>query len=392
MISVDEALEQLARHRLELPSESIALEGALGRKLAKSVEARVTLPPYAVSSMDGYAVRSVDLTDGLTDFAVIGEAPAGAPFGGAVGQGQAVRIFTGSHVPEGADHIIIQEDADRDGDSIQLTSLQNAPRHIRKAGIDFAAGDVLLEAGTTLGSAAIATIAAADHAHVDVVRELKIAILANGNELRLPGSDPKGGDVIASNYFGLAALIRGWGGVPVDCGIAEDSIDAICERIEAASDADIIVPVGGASVGDHDHMFAAFTKLGLEPVFRKIAVKPGKPTWFGKLGKQLVLGLPGNPASAYVCAHLFLRELVQGQGRLASGSAVLSADLGANGSRETFLRARFTDHPNGLSQVEVLERQDSSLITPFLEANCLVRRAPAAPALAAGAAVTYLEL
>lgn len=395
MISVDDALALLAKHQLQLPSETVDLDAVLGRILARDVAAKVTLPPYASSAMDGYAVRFSDISGGADSFRVIGEAPAGHPFDGAVGAGEAVRIFTGSRVPEGADHIVIQENVARSGETITLTEAgegARGPRHIRAGATDFSAGDILLPAGLNLGPGEIAAAAAGDHASVEVQRQPKVAIIANGDELRPPGSNPASGDIVASNYFGLGALVRRWGGQPVNTGIAADSIDAICDRIEAASDADILVPVGGASVGDHDHMAAAFERLGAETLFRKIAVKPGKPTWLGRLGQKYILGLPGNPASAYVCAQIFLRVLMLGQGSLDWRTAKLAHDIPAEGGRETFVRARSFVDGDGAYRVQMLDRQDSSLITPFLTADCLMRRAANAPPMKAGEAVSVMML
>jgi len=395
MISVDDALTLLDAHRISPGSERVALDEALGRTLAKEITARVTLPPYAASAMDGYAVRFGDVGGVGDEFTVIGEAPAGHVFDGNVGRGEAVRIFTGGRVPDGADHIIIQENADRSGNSIRLTEAEEArrgPRHIRKAAVDFAQGDTLLSAGSVLGPGEVATAAAGDHADVEVMKEPRVAILANGDELRMPGSSPETGDIVASNYFGLGALVARWGGVPVNIGIAKDSVDAICERIVAAGDADVIVPVGGASVGDHDHMFAAFEKMGAKPLFRKIAVKPGKPTWLGKMGRQYVLGLPGNPSSAYVCAQIFLRTLLLGRHGLQWQTVRLAQDVPACGGRETFLRGCTQAMADSVTGLEILERQDSSLITPFLKADCLLRRPAHGLPIAAGQNVSVLKL
>ena len=373
-ISVTEAIALLGEHRPQRPVEWVPLDSALGRTLAGDVAARVTLPPRDSSAMDGYAVRLADVAKAGARLRIIGEAPAGTPFSGSVRPGQAVRLFTGSAMPDGADHVLIQEHAMRDGDHLTTTEAEPRARHIRRAGIDFRTGDILLPAGKVLGPADIAVAAAADHAVLPVHKRLRVAILANGDELRPPGGDPATGSVVSSNSAGLAALIRSWGGEAIDLGIASDSVKSIQAHIGQAQAADIILPVGGASVGDHDHMFDAFEGLGLKPVFRKIAVKPGKPTWFGRLGDQSVLGLPGNPASALVCAHLFLRPLLTGQAQLDLVSAQITHPLAANGPRETFLRGTCTVIGGVGRRVEVLPDQDSSLVTAFLQANCLVRR------------------
>tara|TARA_R110001606_G_scaffold381211_1_gene542262 strand:- start:55904 stop:57091 length:1188 start_codon:yes stop_codon:yes gene_type:complete len=379
--SVDEAIALLAEHRIVRPVEMVPLEEALGRILASDVTARVTLPPRDASAMDGYAVRVADVAQAGSVLRVIGEAPAGTPFSGAVQAGEAVRVFTGSAIPRGADHVLIQEHTLREGDRLSTTEAETEARHIRRAGIDFHAGDRLLHAGQTIAPSQIAVAAAADHSALRVYKRLRVAILANGNELRPPGSDPLSGDVVSSNPAGLAALIRTWGGDAIDLRIATDSVESIQKLIGHASEADVILPVGGASVGDHDHMFRAFEELGLTPVFRKIAVKPGKPTWFGRLGDQRVLGLPGNPASALVCAYLFLKPMLTGQPQLDLLSARISHPLEANGPREAFLRG-VSSIIDGIGRsIEVLPNQDSSLVTPFLQANCLVRRKANAVAL-----------
>ncbi|MEH6696591.1 MAG: gephyrin-like molybdotransferase Glp [Hyphomonas sp.] len=390
LISVDEAIAHLVAYRPAPVTETVPLADALGRTLAVDVAARVTLPPHDASAMDGYAVRIADIANAGTILQVIGEAPAGTPFKGSVGAGEAVRIFTGSAIPEGADHVLIQEHATRNGDRLTATEAETAPRHIRRAGIDFKSGETLLHAGQKLGPAEIAVAAAADHATLSVHKRLRLAILANGDELRPPGSDPAKGDVVSSNSLGLAALIHSWGGEVHDLGIATDSVESIQALIRQAHAADIILPVGGASVGDHDHMVQAFKSLGLTRIFQKIAVKPGKPTWFGLLGNQRVLGMPGNPASAIVCAHLFLKPLIATSLQLDLVNAHITHALAANGPRESFLRcvASVTD---GIGYtVEVLPNQDSSLIKPFLQANCLVRRECNATALHSGDLVQVL--
>lgn len=392
LASVDEALAMLAQHRIAPPVEMVPLGDALGRTLAVDITARVTLPPLDASAMDGYAVRIQDVAQAGSVLRVIGEAPAGRPFAGTVESGEAVRIFTGSAIPEGADHVLIQEHVQRDGDSLTTTEAEPKARHIRHAGIDFRTGTRLLPAGKVLGPAEIAVAAAADHATLPVHKRLCVAILANGDELRAPGSAPETGDVVSSNPAGLAALMRWWGGEVIDLGIASDSIESIRELIGRAGEADIILPVGGASVGDHDYMFAAFAGLGLEPVFRKIAVKPGKPTWFGRLDNQRVLGLPGNPASALVCAHLFLKPLLTGQPKLDLLAARIAHPLDANGPRETFLRGIYKIKDGIGRSVEILPNQDSSLVTPFLTANCLVRRKADASALDAGDRIQVVPL
>ena len=376
MISVQDAISALTQHRAAGADVLTPLSKALGGRLARDVLAKVTLPPRDASAMDGYAVRFSDVGKAGAQLTVIGEAPAGSPFGGAVGQGEAVRIFTGGAVPEGADHIVIQENASREGDILTTTTTNETRRHIRKAGIDFTKGETLITAGTQLSPAHIALAAAANHDTLPIYKRPLIALIANGDELKEPGSPVQEGDVISSNAAGLGALIQSWGGEVMDMGIAKDSVAAITALIEAASAADIIVPIGGASVGDYDYMRTAFKEAGLELVFEKIAVRPGKPTWFGKLGEQRVLGLPGNPASATVCAHLFLKILMNRADNIVTTKAKLTQALSANGPRETFARGRTEVSDDGIAKVTPFPRQDSSLMTPFAKANVLLRLPP----------------
>ena len=376
MISVQDAISALTQHRAAGADVLTPLSKALGGRLARDVLAKVTLPPRDASAMDGYAVRFSDVGKAGAQLTVIGEAPAGSPFGGAVGQGEAVRIFTGGAVPEGADHIVIQENASREGDILTTTTTNETRRHIRKAGIDFTKGETLIAAGTQLSPAHIALAAAANHDTLPIYKRPLIALIANGDELKEPGSPVQEGDVISSNAAGLGALIQSWGGEVMDMGIAKDSVAAITALIEAASAADIIVPIGGASVGDYDYMRTAFKEAGLELVFEKIAVRPGKPTWFGKLGEQRVLGLPGNPASATVCAHLFLKILMNRADNIVTTKAKLTQALSANGPRETFARGRTEVSDDGIAKVTPFPRQDSSLMTPFAKANVLLRLPP----------------
>jgi len=376
MISVQDAIQNIISNRTPRPSVMTPLDKALGGVLANDVIAKVTLPPRDASAMDGYAVRLADVRRSGAILKVIGEAPAGAPFQSPIGQGQAVRIFTGGAVPKGADHIVIQENAERKGDTLTTTTENEIARHIRKAGIDFSKGDVLISAGTQLTPAHIALAAAANHSVLPIRRLPVVALIANGDELKTPGSAVQDGDVISSNAAGLGALIQSWGGTAIDMGIASDSVESITSLINAAQDADIIVPIGGASVGDYDYMRTAFKDAGLDLIFEKIAVRPGKPTWFGKLGHRPVLGLPGNPASATVCAHLFLKVLMGHQDRILTSKARLTQPMASNGPRETYARGRVEISEAGTVEVTPFPRQDSSLMTPFAKANVLLKLSP----------------
>jgi molybdopterin molybdotransferase len=373
MISVSEAIHLLVQHRTERPVISAPLSECLGASLAIDMKAKITLPPLAASAMDGYAVRLADVGKAGATLTVIGESPAGHPFQGTVNQGEAVRIFTGGAVPKGADHIVIQENAKREGDTV-ITLFDNpAPRHIRQAGIDFTAGDTILTAGTRISPMHIAIAAAANYDNLPIFKRPVIALIANGDELKAPGSDVSETDIISSNPAGLGALIRHWGGEVMDLGIASDNLESITGLIRKAKKADIIVPIGGASVGDHDYMREAFKNCGLISVFEKVAVRPGKPTWFGTMGEQMVLGLPGNPASATVCAHLFLKILMGATNQRTFAKAKLTQSLPNNGQRETYLRALAKLSDIGQLEVTPFPRQDSSLLTPLTKANVLIR-------------------
>jgi molybdopterin molybdotransferase len=374
MISVSEALAIIAARRPQMNEVMTPIADALGAVAARDITAQMTLPPRDVSAMDGYAASHREAKTKGAVLTVIGESAAGTPFTGSILAGQCTRIFTGAIVPKGADTIIIQENVTRDGDAITCREDQAAPRHIRKAGQDFTTGDILVKAGAPIGPSEIALIAAGNHAIVPTRRRPVVAILANGDELKEPGSALAEGQIVSSNSAALAALITQWGGEPLLLGIAADSEAAILEKITLAKSADIIVPVGGASVGDHDHMRAAFTSVGLEMHFAKIAVKPGKPTWFGRLGKQCVLGLPGNPASAIVCAHLFLKPLM-GRANI-EGRAKLTAPIGSSGPRETYQRARLSIDDNLSLIVTPFPRQDSALITPLTLSNAFIKVPP----------------
>jgi molybdopterin molybdotransferase len=384
MISVSEAFTLIQAHRPALAQETVPLKAALGRRLAAPVIAQRTHPPAAMSAMDGYAVKLSDVRSEGAQLRVIGEAPAGRPFDGTVGSAEAVRIFTGSVIPKGADTVIIQENVTRDGDQIVSLAAFDRPRHIRAAGLDFKTGDVLIDAGIRIEPPHLSAAAASNNANVTVERRLRVGLLANGDELRPPGSDLQPGEIINSNPFGLKALVERWGGEAVDLGIASDSVKSIEAITSRAEDIDIFVPIGGASVGDHDHMRTAFRNAGFEPVFEKIAVRPGKPTWFSESADALVLGLPGNPASAMVCAHLFLSTLLGHDPYLSLVKGKLIKNVEANGPREQLMRARLSLAADGGFEIDPTINQDSSLLRPFLTCNALLRRLPHAPALLAG--------
>lgn len=392
LISVETALALITQNALVPGSQTIPLKEALGRTLAGPLISKVSRPPEAVSAMDGYAVRLSDVASPNATLTIIGAAPAGTPFEAPLKSGQAVRIFTGGQIPQNADHVIPQEVTATDGKTVTIANAYTQSQNVRKAGIDFVEGAQILPSGARIGPAALAVAAAANYDELTVFIQPKVALLANGDELKSPGTQLARGQIVNSNPPALAALIRAWGAEPIDLGIASDSVADIQAHIERAKTADIIVPVGGASVGDHDYMQAAFAGLGFENIFSKIAVRPGKPTWFAAKGRQRVLGLPGNPASALVCAHLFLAPLINPASGHKLSPAALGTDLPANGPRTSFLRAQASIDESGRLIATAAKNQDSSLLTPFLTANCLIARAPNTPALPAGAPIHILMI
>ncbi len=389
LLSFDEALSLLTQHAPQAEAEVVPVGAAMGRILAEPVTAQVDRPIAPVSAMDGYAVRREDVREpggGLTGG---GAAPAGAPYGGTVGPGEAVRIFTGGVVPDGADHIVIQETVDRDGDDVICRERGDGPSHVRAAGRDFRAGDVLLPLGHRLSAADLAVAAAANHSTLAIRKPLRVGLLANGDELKPPGAELGPGDVVNANAPALSALVAQWGGEAIDLGVARDELDDIRARIDGAADIDVFLPVGGASVGAHDLMRPAFDGAGFAAVFARVAVRPGKPTWFSTREGQCVLGLPGNPASALVCAHLFLKPLLTGAAPVFH-MAETANPIAPEGARETFLRAAVCVDGAGRLLARAASDQDSSLLRPFIDANALIRRAAHTPALKAGEAAPCL--
>ncbi len=395
MASVEQAQALLAEHgaaRLA-PAETLPLSAAAGRRLAEAVTSQVDQPPADVSAMDGYAVQFAAMAMGAR-LKIIGESRAGQPYAGAIARDEAVRIFTGAWIPDGCGHILIQEDARRDGDVVEVTDTQSAPANIRRRGRDFSAGAVLIPAGRDLTPGAIALAAAGNTASVSVRRRLRVGVLANGDELAPPGSNLRLGQIVNSIQPALLHLLERWGVEPVDLGCASDDEADVRRRIDA--DADVVVPIGGASVGDYDVVRSAFAASGFEPVFEKIAVKPGKPAWFSAKGETLALGLPGNPAAAMVTANLFLKPLLDAMtGALVEGaasSAHAARALPATGAREEYLRAILTIGADGRAMIAPAEDQDSSLINPFLSSNALIRRPVKAPAVPEGGLAEFIPL
>ncbi|MCP3400179.1 gephyrin-like molybdotransferase Glp [Bradyrhizobium sp. CCGB20] len=399
LMPVSDALAAVLAGAEPLPEEMIALDAAFHRVLARDVAARRTQPPQAMSAMDGYAVRAADAAKIDAALTVIGEVAAGRPFAGTVGAGEAVRIFTGGVVPDGADAVVIQEDTVADGKRITITEAAVTGRHIRPAGVDFREGDVLLREGTRLTERDLALAAGMNHPRLPVRRRPKVAILATGDELVMPGTTPGHGQIVYSNGYALHALARSEGADTTDLGIAADTLAATTAGIRRAraSGADILITTGGASVGDHDLVQQALRDEGISMAFWKIAMRPGKPMMNGRLGAMRVIGLPGNPVSSYVCGFLFMVPLIRAlAGRSAihhrRERAVLGRDVGANDQREDYLRARLELRDDGTLTAVPVNHQDSSLLANLAAAQALLVRPPFAPKAEAGTPCEVLRL
>ncbi|MCG8503140.1 MAG: molybdopterin molybdotransferase MoeA [Sphingomonadales bacterium] len=397
LMPVDEALSRIIDALEPVSREQVSLTEARGRVLAADVVARRTQPPFDASAMDGYAVRAADVTEAPVTLEVVGSAPAGGAYDGIVGPGEAVRIFTGGPVPAGADSIVLQEDAFAGEGVVTLHEAAEAARHIRKAGLDFRDGDTVLAAGTRLASRHIGLAAAANVPELSVFRRPQVAILATGDELVPPGGDPGPFQIISSNSLAVAAQVEAAGGVAIDLGIARDDADSLKAAAKGAYDADLLVTIGGASVGDHDLIQSVLGEEGLKLDFWRIAMKPGKPLMFGALRGVPMLGLPGNPVSALVCGAVFLRPAVRrlgGEARMtnALSRAQLAEPLPANKERQDYLRARSDYDGAGTRQVTAFPVQDSSMLSTLAKADCLIVRPPHAPEAAAGDEVLVLEL
>ena len=400
LIPVDEALRRILDGVEPLETETAGLADACGRVLARDLPSLRQQPPFPASAMDGYAVRGGDVQEPGGTLTVIGEAVAGRGFSGTVAPGQAVRIFTGAPVPEGADAILIQENADRDGDRIMVREAAGQGAFVRRAGLDFDIGTVLLEGSRKLDYRAVALAASMGYGAVPLVRRPVVAVIPTGDELVLPGEDPGPDQIVASNQVGVCALAEGLGARALDLGIARDDLESLTSKIREALDAgaDILVTLGGASVGDHDLVQEALGVGGMELDFWRIAMRPGKPLMFGSIGDMRVLGLPGNPVSSLVCAKLFLAPLILAMLGLDPADATrtvkatLDADLAANDRRQDYVRAALEFRADGSARVTPFNVQDSSMLERFTMAGGLIVRAPFAEAAQAGAEVDVLLL
>ena len=390
MISVETALDQLFALVSPGAVEEVPLADAGQRVLARSVTTSLTQPPFAASAMDGYVVAAARVTPGAR-FRVIGEAAAGHGFDGLVAEDYAVRIFTGAPLPEGTDRVVIQEDVTREGDIITLKDTLDEAAYVRPAGADFQAG-MRLDAPRLLGPSDIALLAAMNIARVPVVARPKVALLATGDELVMPGEIPGPDQIIASNSFGLKALVESLGATARLLPIARDNETSLRMAFELAADADLIVTIGGASVGDHDLVGPVAETMGLQRSFYKIAMRPGKPLMAGRMGDAAMIGLPGNPVSAMVCGHVFLAPVIRAMLGLPARAAPryqarLGADIAANGPREHYMRAILDG-----DTITAQPRQDSALLSVLAASNALLIRPVGDGPRRAGETVDYIPL
>ncbi|MBJ7534719.1 molybdopterin molybdotransferase MoeA [Rhodomicrobium vannielii ATCC 17100] len=390
-IPVDEALAKILADVEPVTAEIVSLLDAGGRVLAVDLAAKLTQPPFDASAMDGYAVRVADIAAAPARLAVIGEAAAGHGFAGTVGEGQAARIFTGAPVPVGADAVVVQEAAREAGGVVTVLEVVPPGAHIRRRGYDFREGQTMIGAGETLNARKIMLAAAMNYGSLSVRRRPVVAVLATGDELAEPGTDLLAGQIVSSVPAGLSAAVAAWGGEPSRLAIARDTRESLAAAISAARDADILVTIGGASVGAHDLVQGALEAAGAKFEVMRVAMRPGKPLMSGCLGRQRVLSLPGNPVAALVCARLFLKPLLDRMIGRASDitldEAPLAAVLAANGPRQHYMRA-CREH----GAVTPLGDQDSSLVSVFAAADCLIVLAPYAAALDAGSVVPIIPL
>ena len=382
LMKIEDALSRLLGDAPLTGTEQVSLTEAFGRILACDLAASRNQPPFASSAMDGYAVKAANLSEIPARLQVVGEVPAGHSFPDILGGWEAVRIFTGAPVPDGADAILIQENAERDGAFVTALETVKEGQYIRPVGLDFKVGDVLLKKGTRLGPGHLALAASMNQPTLSVLKRPKVALLATGDELVPPGAEPTPDQIIASNSYGLAALARRVGAEVIDLGIARDDEDEIAGKVSEArtAGADILVTSGGASVGDHDLVQDVLKEAGMELSFWRIAMRPGKPLMAGKLGACQVLGLPGNPVSAMVGATLFLEPLIRKMLGDETPQPTLKARLGGpvadNDKRQSYLRASLHETDDGAFLATPFTGQDSAQMAGFAHADCLIIRPP----------------
>src|SRR5689334_14819573 len=397
MLSVREAHARVIAAFSALPAESVAIADAAGRVRASAPKARLTQPPADLSAMDGYAVRAEDVPAAPTTLTLVGEAPAGGSYDHALKPGETVRIFTGGPLPMGADSIVIQEDTKAEGKKITILEAPRPGRHVRKAGLDFRAGDAPFPAGHTLTTRDVALLAAMNLPWLSVHRKPRVAILSTGNELVLPGEPIGRNQIISSSGIAVAALVRGWGGEPTLFDIARDEASLIEASIAAGAQHDLLITLGGASVGDHDLVQGALKAQGFAMDFWRIAMRPGKPLMFAAKDRARVLGLPGNPVSTMVCALMFVkpaldRMLGQSGDLVATKPAKLAVDVKENDTREDYVRALVRRGADGSLTVEPHKIQDSSMLSVLAWSNALLVRPAHDPARKAGDVVQVIDL
>ena len=397
VISVVEALTQIAAGFKPLGLETISIDQALGRALGKDVASRITHPPVAVSSMDGYAIRAEDAKGVPFELTKIGESKAGCGFNGTVGLNEATRIFTGAPLPEGADTVVIQENTETDGQIIRVLVSVTENKFVRPAGLDFSIGDILLHKGQILTARDIGLLASMNVPWIKVHRKPRVAIMSTGDELVLPGGPVGTDQIINSNSLACAAYITAMGGEPVNLGIARDTKQSLLDTLAGAKGADLLITIGGASVGDYDLVQSVMREQGLELGFYRIAMRPGKPLIFGQLNGVPVLGLPGNPVSAGVTTALFVKmamDIMLGLGDTQTNleSVALGTDLNANDQRQDYLRATLATGANAEIIAIPFNRQDSAMMSCFAKADCLIVRAPFSEAIKKGELISILRL
>lgn len=397
LIPLEDALKTVEAGIKTLGVEQVSLSQALGRVLASDVAARLTQPPAPVSSMDGYAVRASDVGQIGTTLTLIGQSQAGGPFDGTLGNGQCVRIFTGAQMPQGADAVIIQEDTVVNGAEITFNEVAFPGKFVREKGLDFNEGDILLSRGQILSTRHVALLASMNVPWVKVFRRPRVAILATGDELVMPGEIRRSDQIISSNSLAIASMVTALGGEPISLGIAGDSENALREMIASVDTCDLLVTSGGVSVGEYDLVRQVLGQEGLQIGAYRIAMKPGKPFMFGHIKDRPVMGLPGNPVSAFVTAYVFLRPALRKMMGLSfeqrqKETAICTVDLKENGSRQEFMRARFSVNEAGQFCATPYDQQDSSMLANLANCDGFIIRPVGATALDAGQSVEILKL
>jgi molybdopterin molybdotransferase len=389
MISVAEALEQVTSSLNPVPTERVHVMQGLGRVLAEDVSARLTYPPTDISSMDGYAVIAADTTNAPTTLQQIGESKAGHGFSGTMSAGETVRIFTGAPLPHGADAVVMQENTTNEGAACTINKGVDRGNFVRSRGMDITEGAKLRSAGHRLTARDLGLLASANLAELAVYQKPRIAYLATGDELVMPGEDLGADQIISSNSVAIDACIRAFGGEPVSLGIAKDNADSLREAINCMGDVHMLVTIGGASVGDYDLVQSVLGDEGLELGFYKVAMRPGKPLIFGTIYGVPMLGLPGNPVSAAVTSLLFLKpamDILSGMlsGNVTTGTAILGGDLDANDQRQDYIRSSLSLDDGGSQVALPYGRQDSAMMSLLADSDCLIVRPPYAPAAKQG--------